>query len=299
MGPRPLIKRATARWGSAIAKIYFPPADLEAPRRSPIGLLVTALTINLLIALGVWVVSLLSIPYLPSFVWGSVEIARLMATGSPATPQTELGRWYARYQDAQDASLERLTGVSDPLPLDSLANSTLFREASERDSLRPDLGAYVEALHTWDEASQKTLDTALTELDRLAIPPGSAELVKSVIGPLEGEWIDRQSAWAAAESSWVTAVVDLYDWMEIAERRGAERLNGEELLWLNARDQQGYDSRLQKVRMQDWMAAGAQTELNDWTAAQTPLGLWQIFVNWARGYGLVPPPAPTQPELLA
>lgn len=282
-----------------MAKIYYPPAATLPPRRSPIGLLVTALTINLLVALGIWAISLLSIPYLPSFVWGTVEVARLMATGAPEAPQTELGRWYARYQDTQNASLDRLTAVSDPLPLTALANPALFREAGERDSLRPELGAYVDALRTWDEQSQQELQSALTELDRLQIPPGSADLVRSVIGPLEGEWMDRQSEWVTAESSWVTRVVDLYDWLEIAERRGAQRLDGERITWLSARDQQGYQSRLTEIRKQEWLAQGAQAALTDWTAAQTPTGLWQIFVNWVQGYGLVPPQAPPEPELLA
>lgn len=282
-----------------MAKIYFPPADLEPPRRSPIGLLVTALTINLLVALGFVAISFLRVPYLPSFLWGSVEVARLMATGVPQAPQTELGRWYARYQEAQDTALDQLTAASDPLPFDGLANPALFREASERDSLRPELGAYVEALHAWDTDSQERLESALTELESLQIPPGTAEMVRSVIGPLEGEWIDRQTSWVAAETTWVTSVVDLYDWMEIAERRGAERLDGKQIIWLSARDQEGYQSRLRKIQMQGWLAAGAQAHLNDWTAAQTPVGLWQIWYNWFRGYGLVPPPAPPEPELLA
>ena len=55
-----------------MAKLYYPPAAIDPPRRSPIGLLVTALSINLLVALGIWLVSFLSIPNLPSFLWGTV-----------------------------------------------------------------------------------------------------------------------------------------------------------------------------------------------------------------------------------
>jgi hypothetical protein len=287
------------RRDGALEKRYFPPAASEPPRRSPIGLLVTGLTINIMAFVGAWLISLLTIPYLPSFVWGTVEVAQLMATGSPAVPRTALGRWYAQYQDAQDAALDRLNAVSAPLPLTALAHSDLFRDASERDALRPQLASYVEGLHTWDEESQQALQTALAELDQLPIPPGSAAWVRAVIGPLEGEWLDRQSAWVAAETGWVTQVIDLYDWLEIAERRGARRLEGKQFHWLSSRDQQAYEERLYKVADWRWKADGFQAELDDWTAAQNPAGLWQLFWNWVQGYGLVPPPAPAEPELLA
>lgn len=281
-----------------MANPFYPLAAAEPPRRNPIGLLVTALTINILLIVGLWLTSLLSTPYLPSFLWGGVEVARLMATGAPLSPQTELGRWYARYQEGQDGSLDRLTAVSDPLPLAYLTNPALYREAAERDLLRVELGAYVMALQTWDESSQQRLDSALSELEAMEIPPGSAGLVRSVIGSLEGEWIDRQSAWAAAESHWVTRVIDLYDWLEDAERRGAHRFDARDLTWLNGRDQMAYEYRLSEVDRSAWRATTTHQRLKNWSEAQNPAGLWQIFLNWFHGDGLLAPLAPEPTELL-
>jgi hypothetical protein len=250
-------------------------------------------------AVGVSLASLLTIPYLPSFLYGSTEVTALIVGRGPEVPRTEIGQWYLEYQRSQDAALAKLSAISDPIPLTKVGEPALFTNPEERLALHQDLGEYIGALHAWEREGQADLDRSLAKLDQLHLPPGAAPRVRQVIGTLEAQRLDRQSGWVNAEVGWTTRVIDLYDWMEQADRRGALRLSTKEISWVDGRDQFAYQDRLMNVYHSEWAAEAARAELNDWTAAQNPQGLWQIFRNWYNGYGLTPPPAPEPVQKIA